>query len=154
MSIEGSFEMDDTARLAPNVQLVMIPKEHLGRVLPMVLDKLEDVAERSRGRLTVAGMVDQMATGQWQLWMVWDATSQTHKAVFATEIVRELSDKWVCRIPILTGEDSGKWLYLVDELEAWARANGCASMSLSVRKGWARKLPDYHMTHVTLEKEL
>jgi hypothetical protein len=154
MSIEGSFETDDRAALVPSMQLVMIPKEHVGRVLPMVVDKLEDVAERSRGRLSVPGMLDQFATGRWQMWIIWDASAQAPKAVFGTEIYRELSDLWICGVRFLTGEDSGQWLYLVDQLEEWARANGCSRLDIVARKGWAKKLPDYKLTHVLLEKDL
>jgi len=153
MSIEGSFdEVENTPQ--DSVQLVMIPKEHVGRVLPMILSKLEDVAERSRGRMSVPAMMDQFATGQWQLWIIWDDVAQGPKAVFGTEIYRELSDLWICGVRFLTGEDSGRWLYLVDQLEAWARANGCSRLDIVARKGWAKKLPDYKLTHVLLEKDL
>lgn len=153
MNIEGSFEMDAAVKM-PAVQLLMIPKEHVGRVLPMVIDKLHDVAQRSRGRFTVPGMLENFGSGRWQMWIIWDASSEQPKAVFGTEIYRDVGEMWICGVRFLSGDDSGQWLYLIDQLEAWARANGCARLDMLARKGWARKLPDYKMTHVLLEKDL
>lgn len=43
---------------------------------------------------------------------------------------------------------------LVDEAEAFAKANGCTLSITEGRPGWQRVLKDYKLTHVTIEKEL
>lgn len=43
---------------------------------------------------------------------------------------------------------------LVDEAEAWARSLGCRKSFFTGRKGWARKLPQYKIRTVTMEKEI
>lgn len=43
---------------------------------------------------------------------------------------------------------------LVEEMEAWARAHGCARVLSTVRPGFARKRSDYRVKTMTLEKEL
>lgn len=43
---------------------------------------------------------------------------------------------------------------LVDEIEAWGRSVGCRRSYFTGRKGWLRKVPDYRLKTVTLEKEI
>lgn len=43
---------------------------------------------------------------------------------------------------------------LVEEMEAWARAQGCSRVLSTVRPGFARKRTDYRVKTMTLEKEL
>lgn len=43
---------------------------------------------------------------------------------------------------------------LVDEMEDWARMQGCRRILSTVRPGFARKRSDYRVKTVTLEKEL
>jgi hypothetical protein len=52
------------------------------------------------------------------------------------------------------GRARSEWLHMLRELEAYARAEGCASMRIVGRKGWMRELPDYALRAVILEKEL
>lgn len=47
--------------------------------------------------------------------------------------------------------DDGK---LMKEIEDWARSIGCVRSILSGRKGWARRILDYKVTTVTMEKRL
>lgn len=131
--------------------LVQIPVDALPKVLPMVIGTLHEVANRSRGNMSVSGMIEQFAKGEWQLWIIWDGTV---KAVLATEIYTNVAKNQVCAVRFATGEDSAQWLCLIDDLENWARFNDCLKLDMTARKGWARKLPDYKMTHVVLEKDL
>jgi hypothetical protein len=43
---------------------------------------------------------------------------------------------------------------LVEEMEAWGRSAGCSKSFFTGRQGWVRKVPDYRVKTVTLEKEL
>ena len=60
----------------------------------------------------------------------------------------------LCTIKFWTGENSLEWLHLMEDLEAWAKHEGCTRIIGVMRKGWAKRLPDYRMTHVYLEKDL
>ena len=137
--------------LAPAPALVQIPLENLPRVLPMVTVQLHEVANRSRNNLSVTGMLEQFARGVWQLWIIWDGSV---RAVLATEIYTNVAGVQVCAVRFATGEGSSDWLCLIDELENWARFQDCAKLDMTARKGWAKKLPDYKLTHVLLEKDL
>lgn len=43
---------------------------------------------------------------------------------------------------------------LVDEMEQWAKDQGCTRVLATVRPGFARRQPDYRVKTMTLEKEL
>ena len=42
----------------------------------------------------------------------------------------------------------------IGEAEAWGMAHGAGLASIASRRGWARALPEYAETQVTIEKEL
>lgn len=117
----------------------------------MVQPFLESIAERSDGRYSVPGMLDRISRQDWQLWMVWDGTP---RAVVLTELYRDISGLMCCMVRACTGHGAKDWTPLLSQIEDWARENGCQRMDMLARKGWARHLPDYKMSHVFLEKVL
>jgi hypothetical protein len=46
------------------------------------------------------------------------------------------------------------WLGLIGPIEDFARAEGCSTMRIIGRAGWARALPAYQLKNVVLEKEI
>lgn len=62
----------------------------------------------------------------------------------------------VCKLLACTGEDAARWVNLLTQIEAWAKAQGCAAMEPICRPGWERHLKPkgYRKTHVVLEKTL
>jgi hypothetical protein len=62
----------------------------------------------------------------------------------------------VCEVLACVGDDRPAWEPLLDHVEAWARAQGCALMQPIARPGWERVLAKrgYRKTHVMLEKKL
>lgn len=120
-------------------------------MFPMVRGMLEGVAERSRGRWSVAGMLDRFVRGDWQLWLVWDGRP---RAVVATELYLEMTGMKCGMIRFCTGSGAPEWSHLLSRIEDWAREEGCERLDMLARKGWAKHLPDYKMTHVELEKDL
>jgi hypothetical protein len=141
--------MASVEKNAPVLQ--RIPGEHLARVWPLVEQWFVDVASRSRGEYTAPAMAKKITDGDWQLWVIWDGEVL---AVGATELYFALSGDKYCGVRFLTGEHSYKWIHLMGEIEAWAKNEGCKKVQLIARKGWARRMPDYAMTHVMLEKDI
>jgi hypothetical protein len=133
-------------------RLALIPPSEIGRVLSRVLPWLEKVVERSHGGNTLEGFLKQFASGLWRLWIIDDG--EKLRGMLVTELDITPSGLKVCTIRVVTGEDSVSWLHLSADLEAWAKEKGCTRMETWARKGWAKRLPDYHLTHVMLEKEI
>lgn len=134
-------------------QLVAVDPKRLGEVLghPRIIRLMQDVVERHPGEFSVDGIVDRIARRDWVLWLVWDGTV---RAILATELYLDVGGSKRCRIPFCTGESARGWVHLLADIEQWATLEGCSKMDLIARKGWAKHLPDYRMTHVVLEKDL
>lgn len=137
---------------AQEPDIVVIPPQMVAKVMPLVAERVRAVVERSHGAYSFEGIVGCWTSGKWQMWVV--NTPQRIKAVFATEVHIQNSGRKACSLHFLTGEDSGEWLHLIDKLEEWAKFQGCAVLDMMARKGWAKRLPDFHMSHVFLEKDL
>jgi hypothetical protein len=117
----------------------------------MVKTLMESIVERSNGRYSVPGMLERFARGDWILWIVWDGAV---RAIVGTELYRDISGIKCCMIRFATGREAATWTHLLDEIETWARDEGCQRLDMIARKGWAKHLPDYKMSHVFLEKDL
>ena len=137
------------ASAAPALQA--IPPAHIAEVLPMVLPLMEAICERSAERYSVPGMIDRFVKGEWILWIVWDGSV---RAIVGTELYRDVSGLKCCMIRFATGRQAATWTHLLAEIEDWARENGCRRLDMLARKGWAKHLPEYRMSHVFLEKDL
>jgi hypothetical protein len=46
------------------------------------------------------------------------------------------------------------WLPLLEGIESYARASGCAAVRIMGRRGWARVLDGYRTKRIILEKDL
>lgn len=136
----------------PALTLDYVSPDMFASVLPMVKERLQGVIERSRGRWTMRSMLRDLVAGKIKLLVV--AAPSEIKAVIGTHLHAAPSGMQVLQILFCTGEDSKEWLPLLGLIEDHAKANGCAKIEMWSRKGWAKKLPAYRMTHVLLEKDL
>ncbi|HVR65131.1 MAG TPA: hypothetical protein VMT98_00715 [Verrucomicrobiae bacterium] len=59
-----------------------------------------------------------------------------------------------CRYLLLAGDGFDRWQHLQQDIEDWARANGCMAMEMCGRRGWERKLRGWRATHVEMTKEI
>lgn len=96
-------------------------------------------------------MAQNLLKGDWQLWVVWDGTV---RAIVITELYKDVSGMKCCMIRVCTGNGAKDWSHLIGFIEDWARGQGCERLDMLARKGWAKRLPDYHLTHIMLEKVL
>jgi hypothetical protein len=88
------------------------------------------------------------ADGEAQLWLAWSDHCE------AAAITRPIENGKVCLIAACGGNDVARWVNLLSGIEQWARENGCETMRLYGRPGWVRKLRDYKMTRIILDKKL
>ena len=140
-------------RLAADApRLTAINPVHLPELWPEIADLVAGVVERSRGRYSNRGVAQHLMSGDWHLWVV--GVDGEIRAIVATELYRDVSGIKCCTIRFCTGRGSETWTHLLEQIEAWARADGCVRMDMIARKGWAKRLPDYRLSHVYLEKKL
>jgi hypothetical protein len=99
------------------------------------------------------------------VWLAWEENTGRIAAAAVTEIA-ETEWRKVCvlvacgsaRPAAGPGSESGAgvrdWRPLLEDIEAYARAAGCAAMRIMGRKGWARVLSSYKAKRIILEKDL
>lgn len=76
----------------------------------------------------------------------------TNGSLWMVSEVHETRHGWVLNIVACAGKyDDGA---LLAEIESWARGIGCKKVLFTGRKGWARRIADYKVTTITMEKGL
>lgn len=85
------------------------------------------------------------------LWLAWAAPNI--EAVAITELSRTEKSK-VCTVTACGGKRPARWLQLLDDIENYARAEGCDCVRMFGRSGWARLLKTYTTKKIILERRL
>jgi len=88
----------------------------------------------------------QVLDGDQLLWLAWsgriEAAATTHLA------------NRVLTIVACSGHQRERWLPLFNQIEDYARKEGCRAVRIFGRKGWERVLDGYRAEYVVLEKAL
>lgn len=129
---------------------------------PVTNDKIEEcwpLIEKSiAAALSRDGLYGPEHVKEWVLrgtHQLWIAGSRERgiEALAVTEMLRhpngQVINFWLC-----TGTDRVRWIEHKNGIEEWAKGQGCTRSVAHARKGWAKALPDYKLTHVVLEKML
>ncbi len=136
------------------MKLVRIPPAHARQTWPLVQERIKAVADRSNGRFTEETILRAIEAGEDQFWVGWDEGKREVRAVMTTTLSQYATSFKTADILIVTGEGRKEWKHLIGDVEAWAKSQGCGVVQVYARKGWARELPDYKLSHVLLEKRL
>lgn len=81
--------------------------------------------------------------------LLWLAVSDRIEAAATTHLSRN-----ICTLTACGGHQRERWLSLFVRIEKYARDEGCHTMRLYGRKGWARVLDGYRVEHVVMEKQI
>jgi len=135
-----------------DAELVYIPPEHFGRVWPMVEPHVPSIIERSRGRISLETMMQEIATRKLHVFVIWDGA--LIKALIGLSMGTAPTGLKIATVEFASGQDSHTWLHLMPQLEDHCRQVGCQKIEMWARKGWAKKFPEYKLTHVLMEKDL
>jgi hypothetical protein len=129
--------------------LVCVDPKRIREVWPHVVALIHKAVKRTNLSHTLDIDADVLQ-GDGLLWIAWDGII---KAAATTSLIRTDRDK-ACILTACAGEDMAQWLPLLGEIEAYAKAEGCACVRIYGRKGWARVLKGYTIEHVILERTL
>ncbi len=142
------------------MHLRAVSPHELPDLWPDIRDRIAACCTRSGGKYAPADILQSLIAGPMQLWLAIDdetvgGRAGAIKALAISEIASYPRIK-VCKLLACTGEDAGRWIELVQSIEAWARSQGCGAMEPICRPGWERHLKPrgYKRTHVILEKRL
>ncbi len=133
------------------MKLVYIEKALVPEVWPYIKHLVLKAMERG-GLGSFVEIEKQVFEGNSILWAAWEDIIH---AVAITQI-QETEFSKTCVIQACGGRDSANWLFLLDEIEHYARRSGCGYMRIFGRRGWQTKLRlmNYSAKKIILEKEL
>lgn len=130
-------------------RLVCVPPEAANRVWPHVREFIEGAALRTN--LADADTLrDDILSGAALLWI---AVSDRIEAAATTCLIKANGSLY-CELTSCGGSGRDNWIQLLNEIEAYAKAEGCRALRIYGRKGWQRVLPDYQVSNIVLERRL
>jgi hypothetical protein len=139
--------------LAPNKpRLIAVPPSTVRHVWPMV-HKMIDRAYREIDTDTPVDLFAKLVAERMLLWLVTDDASDLLYA-FITELYLRRSGTKVCRLVAGAGERMNEWLFLQQQLEQYAKDEGCSKIVAEGRVGWSRALDGYSVIRHVIEKDL
>lgn len=132
------------------VSLVCVDPKRVNEVWPLAKGFIEAAAKRT-GLTEFCDIEDAVLCGDELLWLVWNG--ENVEAAATTQLVARL-DKPVCVLTACGGDNMSRWLPLLEQIETYARNEGCSCVRIYGRKGWSRVLENYAVKHVVLERPL
>jgi hypothetical protein len=151
MDIQPQRHGIDAGLPSRNYRLIDVPPEHVEHVKSDV-EHWIDQASSNSSYFSSDDVWAAIQSRSAQLWLVWN---EIPEAVCVTQLSNTSKGKH-CSIWIMVGSGMVDWLPLIDDLEAWAKREGCNLMRHEARAGWSKPLKKrgYFCPHVILEKEL
>ena len=119
---------------------------------PDELIMLQKAYEPGMADETYQMLLDSLHEKRALLWLAFDGDKTYGAAV--TQIVVYPNGRRVCVILACAGHHWSHWSNTIENIEMYARLEGCAAVRLSGRKGWKRVLRGYREPWVMLEKDL
>jgi hypothetical protein len=135
------------------LDLIPVPDAHLDTFGPLAEPWLIEACAYE-AEWDLAEIKAGIAAKRFQLWLCWDEKRKACVGAGVTRISVNKRGERIGHDVVFAGEDMGRLLPLLDRLEEFFRARGCARFRISGRKGWARRLPHYRLAAIVLEKVL
>jgi len=151
-TMHRQIEPSITSALEVEHQLVAIEPEELGSVWDLIEPFMFEVIDGCNGRHTMESLISEIMNRELALWAVVGASGP--RALVGTQILVASSGLRSLTIRFTVGKGLRAWIGLLDDLEDYARSQGCTRVQTYSRKGWAKHMPDYKLTHILLEKDL
>lgn len=139
------------------MHLVQIPPEAITKLWPLAAPLLEKSIELSNGYTTLDREREALEAKNKQLWFVINpegAVKNEAVAAGITSLQQNADGSKTANIEYFGGKDMQSWFSLKSVFENWARDEGCRDIRMWARKGWARHLSDFKLTHYIMRKEL
>jgi len=122
------------------LSLQPIPAEHVDRVWPGVAHWIDRLNAKREPWWRMPDPQRACRECDAQLWLIWDGEKKHPRGCVVTQITNDGAR--VAEVPLVAGDGMKDWLYLLDDLEHWARGEGCVALIGWARAGWARVLKD------------
>lgn len=122
---------------------------------PLVSPLIQKAVDYSEGTTTLEETASDLIVKHKQLWVV-VADDKTIKAALVTSLQRFVTGIKQANVILLGGEKGHlkDILELLPQFETWAKAEGCNRVRFTLRKGWAKHLPEYELVAYIMSKDL
>jgi hypothetical protein len=136
--------------MQPSAKLVCVDPAQVHLIWPLARELIRSAIRRC-DLSSYQPVEDSVLQGRALLWVA--VMDDEIQAAAVTELhVTEW--RKVCEIVACGGKQMRRWLFLIYDIEDFARAEGCSAVRIIGRGGWARALRQYRTKRVILEKEL
>jgi hypothetical protein len=131
-------------------ELVCVDPARVHDIWPHVSPLLKAACFRTQLN-AFADIETDILSGRGLLWVAWNG--RTVESAAATVLINSEIGK-VCIITACGGSDMKRWLPLIEQIESYARDEGCKRVRIYGRKGWLHVLDGYQEKHVIMDKEV
>jgi hypothetical protein len=134
-------------------QLLCVAPHLVDSIWPHVSHLIESALRESRSDLTAAHIRSKIDGGKSLLWIVWD---RSLLGAGTTEIAKLENSRRICVITTCAGRDHGAWEHVLDDIERYAKQEGCDAVRFYGRSGWIRRLKwrGYTQPWIVCEKRI
>src|SRR5882757_6508046 len=130
-----------------SVDLVCVDPQRVHEIWPHVSPLLKAACCRTKLNAFADVEADILA-GRSLLWIAWNG--RTIEAAAATILINsEIGN--VCIITVCGGSGMRRWVSLIDQIEAYAKREGCKRVRIFGRKGWLCALDGYAEKHIIMD---
>lgn len=130
--------------------LLCIPPEHVATVWKKAKPLIKSAMDRAD--FGAFGPVESdVLSNSALLWVAYDGKDIAAACVTQIE---QTGRRKLCTLVACGGSQIRRWIGLIDQIEEYAKAEGCSASRIIGRDGWSAVLPDYKPHRVVLEKEL
>lgn len=134
--------------------IVGVPAEQFAQWWPMIMERFEDFADRSDGRVTVPGLVDEVMARRVQVYVWW--TGEGVEMCAVTRLCQHPGGDAI-HIEHCGGVGAEKWkAAFLEHVEDWAKAIGARRIIAHARPGWSKwmKTRNYREAHREMVMEV
>ena len=132
------------------MQLICVDPSRVREFWPHVGSLLRAACYRTK-LISFDDLEMEVLEGDGLLWIVWSGSGV--EAAVTTSLINTDAGK-VCIITACAGSDMKHWLPLIEQIENYAKNEGCYCVRIYGRKGWLHVLDGYKAEHVIMDKEL
>lgn len=132
-----------------SVRLLCVSPDDARKFWPHVNKFILEAMVRGGGECS--NVETDLFDGLSQLWIALDGAKIIAAAITSLGIV---NNEKTCTIVACGGDELARFGHFINDIEKFAKAEGCAAVRINGRLGWKRALIGYGLQSVVLRKEL
>lgn len=132
-----------------------LPKEMIANMLPVIFPHLDRFVRRFPAEYGLNDCLLGLLSGRLHGFLAWDDERRESHAFAFGSIIDDYDGKRSLRMEMIEGERLGDWQSVMDdEFTRFAKANNCARVRFTGRKGWKAYLKNYRVQYYVFEREV